>query len=207
MRTLIYGMQNSGASTYTLYLSQKKDCLGIIDLNNHRLAPFIDTPHDIHLKCVITTRYSLEQHVSAFRPDKIVLFVRNPYENHLSLKNKAYANKSGQMEEKFKILDKVFKSKSRFDEVIYFEQFIKDHAGYRFERSREQIRNFNDKHSIWCKNNPTASGEEGGWGFGQSSGIEIVRAKRRFIDEETKLTVRNSCPNACQYYDEVFSGL
>jgi len=53
MKTLIYGMQSSGASLFAYWLSQQNQCLSIIDLYHDQLAPSLD--HDnVVLKCVVT---------------------------------------------------------------------------------------------------------------------------------------------------------
>ncbi len=78
MRLLIYGMQSSGATTFTLFLAQRPDCLALVDVLNNFAAPRVNTAMDMVVKVTMTTAYPLAVHVERFRPDKIVLFLRDP---------------------------------------------------------------------------------------------------------------------------------
>jgi hypothetical protein len=195
-------MQSSGASLYAFYLSQGDRTIGIVDLNNHRLAPFVETSLDVVIKCVVTTRWTLEQHISSFKPDKTVLFLRDPYDVYRSLSNKVYANKSGSIQDKFRVLENTFLGKDKFDEVVYFEDFVAQNKGYNFHRSPEEVRTFNNSNSDWCRENPAKSGPEGGWGFGKLKPGCVrdttVDDSRR--DEVISATIEAWCPLLSQNY-------
>ena len=203
MKTLIYAMQSSGASLYAWYLAQKKDVIGIVDLNNHRLAPPITAESDIVLKCVITTRWTLEQHVESFKPDKTILYLRDPYQTYSSLVTKVYANKSGTIDEKFRILDQIYQQRDNFDEVVLYEEFIQKHRDFVFVRSKEEIIRFNESNSEWCKLNPEAPGDKGGSGFGGICGKTIQNKNEAPIENEIIFNkVKNLCPELFQLYHQ-----
>jgi hypothetical protein len=93
MRLLIYGMQSSGATAFALFLAQRPDCLALVDVLNNFAAPRVNTAMDMVVKVTMTTAYPLAVHVERFRPDKIVLFLRDPHDNYQSLKTKNYRDK------------------------------------------------------------------------------------------------------------------
>lgn len=218
-RILVYGMQSSGASLFSYFLSQNPDTLGIIDLNNHRLAPDLPDEFDIVLKAVVSTRWSLQDHIDSFHPDKTILFIRNPCHNYYSLMDKAYANKSGLLDEKFKLLDHYFEAREQFDLTLFYEDFILDYSGtieklntigckyteehYRFSRTPQEIADFNINNSNWCRDNPAAEGPAGGWGMGNihSSAIKLELCTKP-ITSEIISRVRTDCPVLYAYYQE-----
>lgn len=217
MKILIYGLQSSGASLLAFFMAQKANTVGIIDLNNHRLAPTLDLPFDIVLKAVITTSWSLDQHIKSFRPDKTILLVRNPCHNYYSLQNKVYANKSGNIDDKFVLLDKYFAEPDRFDATIVYERFLTDRAGmvaqlnaigweshlahYELPRTKVDIAHFNNEHCQWCKENPAAAGPAGGWGMGNISGAAInPKFSEKPADPAIEKKVRALCPALSEFY-------
>lgn len=124
MRLLVHGMQSSGATAFTLFLAQRPDCLALVDIPNNFAAPRLDTPVDTVAKVVVTTAYPLAVHMERFRPDRIVLLLRDPRDNYISLRTKNYRNYSGLIDEKFLILDQLFAERARFDAVIRYEDFV-----------------------------------------------------------------------------------
>ena len=219
MKLFVHGMQSSGASLFAYFLSQRTETLGIIDLNNHRLAPALDYPFDIVLKAVITTRWSLAEHIDSFHPERKILFIRNPYDNYYSLKDKVYADKSGGIDEKFALLEACFLNQDRYDATIYFEDFISRHAEtvaklnkiswgaslehYNFPRGPRDIYAFNMIFCEWCRNNPAAPGPEGGWGMGNIRDNKINLALRdKPFDASVDEKVRQLCPALYEYYRE-----
>jgi len=124
MRILVYGMQSSGATAFTLFMAQRPDCLALVDVLNNYAAPRMSTPLDMVVKVVATTAYPLAAHMERFRPDRVVLLLRDPHDNYQSLSNKPYRNHSGLMEEKFILFDQVFAERERFDAVIRYEDFV-----------------------------------------------------------------------------------
>lgn len=217
MKVLIYGLQSSGASLFAFFMAQRPRSIGIVDLNNHRLAPRLEIDLDIILKTVITTRWSLEEHIQSFMPDTTILFIRNPYTNYHSLMGKIYANRSGNIDDKFRLLDRIFQSRARFDAVFSYEDFIHSRQdtlsrmvslgwsvpadSYDFPRPAREIYLFNCHYSNWCRNNPAAPGPRGGWGMGNITGknIKLSLANRPYIPE-LDARVRKLCPNIHEYY-------
>jgi hypothetical protein len=117
-------MQSSGATAFTLFLAQRTDCLALVDVPNNFAAPRVDTTLDMVTKVVITTAYPLAVHIERFRPDRVVLLMRDPRDNYASLRSKSYRNYSGLIDEKFLILDQIFAERARFDAVIEYEDFV-----------------------------------------------------------------------------------
>lgn len=124
MRLLVYGMQSSGATAFSLFLAQRPGCLGLVDILNNYAAPRLATSKDVVAKVVVTTAYPLEIHQERFQPDKTILFLRDPRDNYESLRRKQYRNHSGLIDEKFALLDRIFEARGRFDAVIEYENFV-----------------------------------------------------------------------------------
>src|SRR5690606_27289883 len=124
MRLLIQGMQSSGATAFTLFLAQRPDCLALVDILNNYAAPTLETDRDVVAKVVVTTAYPLEVHQERFRPDRTILFLRDPRDNYVSLARKSYRNHSGLIDEKFAILELLFEKRAMFDAVIAYEDFV-----------------------------------------------------------------------------------
>lgn len=124
MKLLIHGMQSSGATAFTLFLAQRPDCLALVDISNRFAAPNVSPALDMVAKTVITTAFPLAVHQDKFQPDKTILFLRDPRDNYVSLETKNYRDGSGMMEEKFAVLDQVFRNRSAVDAVIHYEDFV-----------------------------------------------------------------------------------
>lgn len=124
MRLLVHGMQSSGATAFTQMLAQRPGCLALVDIPNNYAAPRVRTDRDFVAKAVITTAFPLATHVERFRPDKIVLLLRDPRDNYVSLSTKEYRHFSGLMDEKFLILEQLFALRAHFDAVIHYEDVV-----------------------------------------------------------------------------------
>lgn len=124
MKLFVFGMQSSGATAFTLFLAQRPDCVALVDIANNFAAPRVAPPLDMVAKAVVTTAYPLAVHVERFRPDKVILLLRDPRDNYQSLKGKNYGNYSGLIDEKFLIIDQLFAERDRFDAVIEYEDFV-----------------------------------------------------------------------------------
>jgi hypothetical protein len=169
MKTLIYGLQSSGASLFAYFLSQKPDTIGIIDLYHDRLAPTLDIESDIVLKCTINNRYHFNEHVEKFQPDLKILFIRDPIQNALRLSQKRWANWSGTVVEKLALAESyVANWRKYFDVLITHEEFMYRKIKvlpvdefYNFPRSVSEIVEFSCTASDWCKNEWLKS-----WGIG-----------------------------------------
>lgn len=124
MKLLVHGMQSSGATSFTLFLAQRPDCLALVDIANNFAAPRIEPAIDMVAKTVVTTAYPWEVHVERFRPDRTILVLRDPRDNYASLATKNYRNHSGLIDEKFLLADQIFAGRSRFDLVVHYEDFV-----------------------------------------------------------------------------------
>ncbi len=136
MRLLIHAMQSSGATAFTRMLAERPGCLALTDIANNFAAPRITTPLDFVAKAVITTAYPLATHVERFRPDRVVLLLRDPRDNYESLSTKLYRHHSGLMEEKFILLDQLFAERQRFDAVVHYEDAVTPHPAVLAEMAR-----------------------------------------------------------------------
>ena len=124
MRLLVHGMQSSGATSFSMFLAQRTEALALVDIPNNFAAPRLSTPLDVVAKVVITTAYPLAVHVDRFRPDRTILFLRDPRDNYVSLRSKPYRNYAGLMREKFRLLEGIFAERDRYDAVIHYEDFV-----------------------------------------------------------------------------------
>jgi len=121
MRLLVYGLQASGATTFAMLLAQRPGCVALVDIPFMYAAPRLVTGRDVVAKCVVTTAYPLPVHVERFRPDRVLLLVREPAVNYASLSGKAYRNYNGLIDEKFAFLEQVFAARSGIDTVVAYE--------------------------------------------------------------------------------------
>jgi hypothetical protein len=117
-------MQSSGASVLAFTLAQKPDSLAFVDIWNMFAAPELETDGDSVVKVVVTTAFSLEVHRRRFRPDVTLLVLRHPADTFDSLSGKSYANESGLIDEKFALLEEVFRTGTGFDHIVYYEDFV-----------------------------------------------------------------------------------
>lgn len=177
MRTLVYGMQSSGASLFTYFLCQRPDTIGIIDLwsANGFVAPALeDTDKDVILKCTATPVVPLERHVASFKPDVTILFLRDKRSNVERLARKGYRDEGGGMNEKFAQLDRDVERGGLFDLVLTYEDFVNAPptilgalgelaapSYYEFSRTKREMLAFARAHSAWCREYYRKR-----WGFG-----------------------------------------
>lgn len=124
MRLLIHGMQSSGATAFTRALAERPGCLAMVDIANNFAAPRVTTTADFVAKVVVTTAYTLAEHVARFRPDRTILLLRDPRDNYVSLADKNYRHHSGLMDEKFELLDQIFADRHQYDAVVHYEDFV-----------------------------------------------------------------------------------
>jgi len=104
--------------------AQRPGSLAFIDIWNMFAAPEFETDRDCVAKVVVTTAYGLEVHRGRFRPDVTILALRHPADTYESLVGKDYANDSGLIDEKFALLDQVFREGRGFDDILYYEDFV-----------------------------------------------------------------------------------
>lgn len=220
VKTLIYGMQSSGASLFTCFMGQREDSIAIIDLYIQWPAPRAENARGEHLflKATLSTALELNDHLRDFQPDKSILFLRNPYLNYHSLQSKPYATDWGSVDSKFEALEQCFSERTdHFDTVIHYEDFLfQPHKvieqlndldlGFngnhlRMPRSLGQIYLHNLTHWPWSFRNY--------WSFGNIH----VKSRReppsveKFTDlsrvpDEMIAKVDSLCPTLCRHYRE-----
>lgn len=210
MRLFIHGMQSSGATAFTRMLAERPGCVALVDIPNNFAAPRVTSPLDFVAKAVITTAYPLATHVERFRPDRIVLFLRDPRDNYESLRTKSYRNHSGLMDEKFVLLDQLFAERHRFDAVIHYEEVVTADRGvlddlarlgwpaapewYCYARSYDDILN-----SLWAAE-PSLR-EDMDVVFGNVRGRELSdRFRDKPRDPETEARLAGLCPRLLAHY-------
>lgn len=126
MKTLIYSMKGSGASVFTFFLGQNPNSVVFINFNENIIPPYFTIMKDMVVKCNLNNKYNLEHYIRAFKPDKKILFVRNPYDNYLTLKRKSSPSELEILNFKFMELENQFVQREKYDLVIYYEEFILD---------------------------------------------------------------------------------
>jgi hypothetical protein len=198
MKTLVYGMQSSGASLFAYFLAQRRESIGVIDLYHDRLAPDLHSRHDIILKCTINNSHSLRDHQRSFRPDVSILFVRDPVQNAIRLATKPWKEFGGTVREKLALMnDYLANWKDHFDFVVTYEDFLYrraaivellhvDSSYYSFPRSVEEVVQFSCAHSAWCRETYRSA-----WGTGdiRSDAISLIATD-----------IQTWCPEAFELY-------
>ena len=177
MRLLIYAMQSSGASSFCYVLGQRPDSVAVVDVWSRGVTPFIETPHPVVAKATVNMILSIDDHVASFRPDRTILFVRDPVATYASLAKYDYANRFGTIDEKMARCDAEFAQSARYDAVLRYEDFVSRDLGvlaklaelgwpceaswYDGPRDLRAIHAFNCAASPWL-----ARHWNDGWGFG-----------------------------------------
>ena len=224
MKALVYGLQSSGASLFTYFMGQRQGSIAIIDLRARAgrlpmwrftpVAPRLTSASPIVLKCVVTVDVPFERHVESFRPDRTILFLRNPIANAASLRGKSYERHGGALEDKLRLLEDCFRRRSGFDAVICYEDFVRDRAGtvdrleklgwsatpgyYDFDRSLEEIVAYNRAESPWC-----AQYHGTRWGTGNIRGDRVEQGLvEKALPPSRRERVERLCPELCGYYAE-----
>jgi hypothetical protein len=218
VRTLIYGMQSSGASLFTCLLAQIPDSVAIIDLFAQFLAPPLTLDLPIFLKATISCEISFEDQCRSFNPDRRILFLRNPCDTYQSLSGKRYRDLYGKSIDKLRILDRLFRErKELFDLVVTYEDLIGDPAAVlatlqangfalpaeslQFPRGPQQIARFAMDHSDWCRQNYLEQ-----WAFGNMHLMDwgaLRNITYSQVPDDTRSLVSAACPHVAAHYDLV----
>lgn len=215
MRILLHGMQSSGASLVSFFLGQAARAVAVVDLWNQYLAPdlAVRDADPVIVKSVISNSFALDDHVRSFRPDRTILILRHPVHNYVSLARKEYAEQSGSIDDKFRLLEKLFRQRDRFDAVVLYEEFVRepqtalrrlrdagipaDESFYDFPRTTEEIRQFNAEQSEWCERY-----YEVRWGFGNVRGGNLNRGMvYKQFTPLIEQRVQELCPDLLDYFD------
>lgn len=163
MKTLLVGMQSSGASYATLCLAQDPKTIAVIDLWCEFVAPALvleSSRLDVILKVTITSTIPIERHLISFKPDRLILVTRNVDAIRTSLSRKPWRDAGGSMEAKFKSYEDILLRRMHwFDEVVSYERLVR--VPRKIVRKPDEIRQFNCQRSTWCREHFGR-----GWGFG-----------------------------------------
>jgi hypothetical protein len=224
VKALVYGLQSSGASLFTFFMGQRPGSIAIIDLRARAgrlplwrttpVAPSLESASPVVLKCVVTVEAPFERHVESFRPDRTILFLREPFANAASLMGKAYERHGGALDQKLRQLEGCFRRREGFDAVIRYEDFVRDHAGtverlqalgwsatpdyYAFDRSLEEIVRYNCAESPWCARYRGIL-----WGTGNIRGARVEPGLvEKALPPAQRDRVERLCPDLCGYYAE-----
>lgn len=153
MKTLVYGMQSSGASFVTWTLAQAPGTIAVIDLFCREEAPSLDeeaAKYNVIVKCVVNTKIPLERQIELFRPDRLLLVTRNIDDLRTSLSSKPYRDLGGPLAEKLAIYEDVLRrGLHQFDSVISYERVAARPSEIR--RTVEQVVEYSKAHSPWCR--------------------------------------------------------
>ena len=222
MRWLVYGLQSSGASLFSYFLAQAEGVLAVIDLRARRrewlhrretpVAPALPAAGPVVVKCVVTTRVSFEQHRDSFRPDRSILFLREPCANLASLRVKPYARHGGRIDEKLALLEHYHAERHIFDAVFHFEDFVANPAAsveqlcalgwpallahYEFPLSLEEVVRRSRELSPWCDRTFGTH-----WGTGNVRGRSVDAGLLSLrTSERERAQVAVSCPGLLALY-------
>ncbi len=213
MRALVYGMPSSGASLFTCLLAQSPGSVAVVD--HYGLAPSLQIDFPVILKVTISCEVSFEDHCRVFKPDRRILFLRNPYDTYQSLSAKHYKDLRGTVLEKLRVLNHAFARRSGlFDIVVTYEDLIRDPehvlallraAGFelssealRFPRTPQQIARFAIENSDWCRNNYLERFGFGNIHFMEWGTLKEIRYPR--LSEDDRVAVCAACPQVDAYY-------
>lgn len=163
MKTLVVGMQSSGASFVAFGLAQRPDTVAVVDLHCLERVPNLDAElqgTDLLLKCTITAAIPLAEQIVRFLPDRLVLVTRNIDDVRASLTDKPWRDEAGALDAKCDVYrDLLLRHLDWFDEVIAYERFAR--AVPVITRSPDDILRFNADRSAWCRDFYGTK-----WGFG-----------------------------------------
>jgi hypothetical protein len=214
MKLLVYSMESSGASTFAFFLAQRPQSVAVIDLWSECVAPPLDIDFPVIVKATVNLQVSYSDLISSFRPDRRILFVRDPVATYCSLIKYVYANMFGTAEEKLARFDEIYAAQG-FDLVVYYEDFVAFDPRipaaltalgwpatpeyYAPARSLAEILDFNFEASSWLKDH-----FRGGWGPGNLRGDAIVdRFAKQEYDRESIQKVAAIAPRLSRHYRRI----
>ena len=210
MRLLIYAMESSGASTFCYFLGQRRELIAVIDVWSEFVAPTIAVQCPIVAKVTANLAFMPEDHITSFRPDATVLFIRDPLSVYRSLIEKPYAHLLGAAEQKLAKFDSIFVG-SKFDLVVEYEKFANGMLefdkvtelgwpcgpeNYLLKRSLDEIVAFNCERSPWLRDH-----FRNGWGPGNYKAGPIAPALAPTATSASVLArITRIAPNLSRHY-------
>jgi hypothetical protein len=210
MRLLIYAMESSGASTFCYFLGQRRESIAVIDVWSEFLAPSIRVQYPIVAKVTANLAFRPEDHITSFRPDATILFIRDPLSVYCSLIEKPYAHLLGIAEQKLAKFDRIF-VESEFDLIVEYEKFANGKLefgkvtelgwpcgpeNYKLARSVEEIVEFNCEQSPWLREH-----FRNGWGPGNYKAGPIASfLARPDISAPVVEKIKRVAPNLSRHY-------
>ena len=210
MRLLIYAMQSSGASLFCYFLGQRQNSVAIVDVWSREVTPEIETQYPVVAKATVNMVHTFKEHVERFKPDKTILFVRDPVAVYASLSKYPYANRFGTIEEKMQRMDDQFRN-GGYDALIRYEDFVSRDSrfinainalGWQCElsyfdapRSFAEIEKFNRAASLWLDKH-----FNNGWHFGNIHAEFTKELAIRPNGTDPKEKVSKLSPNLCRHY-------
>jgi hypothetical protein len=220
-RTLVYGMQSSGASLVALLLAQHPDAVALLDVYCGERVPCapVCPPLPVVVKATISTAVGFAEQRARLAPDSAVLVVRHPVHTYVSLMRKEYAGMGGDPDDKLRILERDFANRDVFDVIVRYEDVV-----LRPEVALADLRRVEPAITMSAFGLPRtardvvgatravpAFGETFGktWDRGNVDARAIDRARAfKHVTTEARRHVERLCPTVCascdRYYDEVF---
>jgi hypothetical protein len=125
-RTLVYGMQSSGASLVALLLAQRPDAVGLLDVYCGEWVPCASVcpPQPVVAKATVSTAVGFAEQRARLAPDATLLVLRHPVHTYVSLLRKEYAGMGGDPDDKLRILEREFANRDDFDIVVRYEDVV-----------------------------------------------------------------------------------
>jgi hypothetical protein len=220
-RTLVYGMQSSGATLAALLLAQRADSVALLDVYCGRLVPArsaFPAEHTAIAKVTFSSVCSFEEQRARFEPDRTVLVLRHPCHAYVSLLRKPYAAMGGTPDEKLIRFEQAFRDRASFDAVVRYEDLVfraavaldelrvvdptLAAAALDFTRSPTEIvaaarrvPALDTEHlSTWARGNADARGLD-------------PRRVFKVVPADLRRHVESLCPEATASFDEYYAGM
>lgn len=219
MRILVNGMQSSGASFATYTIGQIEDTIVVVDVWSGEIAPDLRESKDaknVIVKCVITEKYDIEEHIESFDPDKTILLTRHPCHNYISLSKKHYSDEGGDMDKKFRKLEKEYESRDKYDAILKYEDlllypkhFLEDvretgleinNNALIYRRTKKDVKRYNKAHSEWCKNYFKEK-----WALGKARAMKPnPEFAFKYVPRNIEGKIKKLCPTLYDEYKEYY---
>ncbi len=218
LKVAIYGMQSSGASLFTYFLSQIPRSLAIIDLWTDEIAPRLVQDLPVIIKSTVSSKVGFDDTFAEFSPHICILFLRDPIDNYLSLSSKTYKNEGGTPEEQLRTLEEIFRQRrTLFSEVILYEEFTGDitktatklktlglalpRDASSFRRSINAIIDYNIHRSTWCRRNFNRKWNTGNIHLDSIGDLQPIRYRN--TDQNIRSLVSDLAPCLTEFFRNI----